>query len=259
MKKIQIKENKKRRLTIRGVLSVSVLVIAVRSFLTGNYENLFTCILTLFLFGVPLFIDRRLRIDLPPTLEAIIYVFIYAAEIQGEIGSYYTKYPGWDTMLHTTNGFLMASIGFALVDIFNGSEKFSMKLSPLFLAITAFCFSMPVGVLWESFEFGMDWFFRMDMQKDFFVTAIHTVSLNPDGLNIVEHIPIESLVVNGEDWLAKYGGYLDIGLIDTMKDLMVNFVGAVVFSVIGFLYTKHREKGSFAERFIPQVKDTQEE
>ena len=91
------------------------------------------------------------------------------------------------------------------------------------------------------------------------MTAIHTVSLNPDGLNIVEHIPIESLVVNGEDWLAKYGGYLDIGLIDTMKDLMVNFVGAVVFSVIGFLYTKHREKGSFAERFIPQVKDTQEE
>ena len=76
MKKIQIKENKKRRLTIRGVLSVSVAAIAVRSFFTGNYENLFTCILTLFLFGVPLFIDKRLRIDLPPTLEAIIYLFI---------------------------------------------------------------------------------------------------------------------------------------------------------------------------------------
>ena len=149
----------------------------------------------------------------------------------------------------------MAAIGFALVDICNRSEKFSMKLSPLFLAVVAFCFSMTVGVLWEFFEFSMDWFFGFDMQKDFFITTINTVSLNPDGLNIVEHIPIESLIVNGEDWMAKYGGYLDIGLIDTMKDLLVNFVGAVVFSVIGYFYTKNREKGSFAEKFIPQVKD----
>lgn len=255
MKIIKIKENKKRRLTIRGILSVSVAAIAIRSFFTGQYENLFTCILTLLLFCVPLYIDRRLRIDLPPTLEAIIYVFIYAAEIQGEIGSFYTKYPGWDTMLHTTNGFLMAAIGFALVDIFNRSERFSMKLSPLFLAIVAFCFSMTVGVLWEFFEFSMDWFFHTDMQKDFFVNTINTVALNPDGLNIVEHIPIESLTVNGEDWLSMYGGYLDIGLIDTMKDLFVNFIGAVVFSVIGFLYTKHRESGGFAAKFIPKIRE----
>lgn len=255
MKIIKIKENKKRRLTIRGILSILVAAVAVRSFLAGNYENLFTCILTLLLFCVPLYIDRRLRIDLPPTLEAIIYLFIFAAEIQGEIGSFYTKYPGWDTMLHTTNGFLMAAIGFALVDIFNRSERFSMKLSPFFLAIVAFCFSMTVGVLWEFFEFGMDWFFHMDMQKDFFVNTINTVALNPDGLNIVEHIPIESLIVNGEDWLSMYGGYLDIGLIDTMKDLFVNFIGAVVFSVIGFLYTKHRESGSFAEKFIPKIRE----
>ena len=100
----------------------------------------------------------------------------------------------------------------------------------------------------------MDWFFGLDMQKDFFVTAINTVSLNPDGLNIVEHIPIESLIVNGEDWLAKYGGYLDIGLIDTMKDLLVNFAGAVVFSVIGFFYVKTRGKGAVAKGLIPRLK-----
>ncbi len=255
MKKIQIKENKRRRMTIRGVLSALVVAVAVRSFFMGNYENIFTCVLTLALFGVPLFIDKHLRIDLPPMLEGIIYCFIYAAEILGEINSFYTRIPGWDTMLHTLNGFLMAAIGFALVDIFNRSEKFSMKLSPLFLAITAFCFSMTVGVLWEFFEFAMDQFFALDMQKDFFVTAINSVSLRTDGLNIVEHITIDSLIVNGEDWIAKYGGYLDIGLIDTMKDLIVNFIGAVVFSVIGFFYSRSREKGGFAEQFIPQVKD----
>lgn len=80
MKIIKIKENKKRRLTIRGILSILVAAVAVRSFLAGNYENLFTCILTLLLFCVPLYIDRRLRIDLPPTLEAIIYLFIFAAD-----------------------------------------------------------------------------------------------------------------------------------------------------------------------------------
>ena len=55
------------------------------------------------------------------------------------------------------------------------------------------------------------------------------------------------------------GGYLDIGIVDTMKDLMVNFVGAVVFSVIGILYLKHRGKGKLAASLIPQVRDTDAE
>ena len=82
---------------------------------------------------------------------------------------------------------------------------------------------MTVGVLWEFFEFGMDQFFGTDMQKDFLVSAINSVTLNPDGLNSVVHLPVESLVVNGQDWMQFPGGYIDIGLIDTMKDLMVKF------------------------------------
>ena len=248
--------NKRRRLTIRGTLSALVVATAVRQTIVGNYENLFLCVLTLVLFCVPMFIDRRLGIDLPPALETIIYCFIFSAEILGEVNSYYTRIPSWDTMLHTLNGFLMAAIGFALVDIFNRSEKFTFKLSPLFLAVVAFCFSMTVGVLWEFFEFFMDTRFATDMQKDWIVHTIHSVMFQPDGLNIVVHKPIESLVVNGEDWIAKYGGYIDIGLIDTMKDLFVNFIGAVTFSVIGFFYAKKRGQGRFASAFIPRVRET---
>lgn len=248
--------NKRRRLTIRGTLSALVVATAVRQTIVGNYENLFLCVLTLVLFCVPMFIDRRLGIDLPPALETIIYCFIFSAEILGEVNSYYTRIPSWDTMLHTLNGFLMAAIGFALVDIFNRSEKFTFKLSPLFLAVVAFCFSMTVGVLWEFFEFFMDTRFATDMQKDWIVHTIHSVMFQPDGLNIVVHKPIESLVVNGEDWIAKYGGYIDIGLIDTMKDLIVNFIGAVTFSVIGFFYAKKRGQGRFASAFIPRVRET---
>lgn len=246
-------KEKKRRLTVRGTLSLLVLATIIRQFFLHNYEGIFVGVLTLILFGVPTFIERKTDIDLPPVLEGIIYCFIFAAEILGELNSFYTKIPYWDSMLHTINGFLMAAIGFALVDIFNRSDRFSVKLSPLFLAIVAFCFSMTVGVLWEFFEFAMDTYIGTDMQKDWIVTAINSVKFDPNGLNVVHHVDIDSLVVNGEDWIAKYGGYIDIGLIDTMKDLIVNFIGAVIFSIIGFFYVKSRGKGKFASQFIPKV------
>ncbi len=238
---------------VRLVLSVLVLSTLVRQLFLRNYEGVFMCVLTLLLFGLPTFLERLSYIDLPALLEGIIYCFIFAAEILGEVNSFYTRIPYWDSMLHTINGFLMAAIGFALVDIFNRSEHFSFKLSPMFLAIVAFCFSMTVGVLWEFFEFGMDTYFGTDMQKDWIVQHINSVMLDPNGLNVVHHVDVESLLVNGEDWVARLGGYLDIGLVDTMKDLLVNFVGAVVFSVIGFFYVKKRGQGKFARQFIPKV------
>ena len=248
----------RRRLTIRGVLSFFIVLTFVRAAFMHRYENMFVCVLSLVLFCVPMMIERSLDIDIPPVMEGIIYCFIFAAEILGEINSFYTIIPGWDTMLHTINGFLVAAVGFSLVDLFNRSERFSFKLSPLFLAIVAFCFSMTVGVLWEFFEFGADQVMGTDMQKDFIVQNINSVSLNPDGLNNVEHVKVESLAVNGEDWMEFPGGYLDIGLIDTMKDLQVNSLGAVAFSIIGYFYVKTRGKGKLAASLIPIVLDPQE-
>lgn len=248
----------RRRLTIRGVLSFFIVLTFVRAAFMHRYENMFVCVLSLVLFCVPMMIERSLDIDIPPVMEGIIYCFIFAAEILGEINSFYTIIPGWDTMLHTINGFLVAAVGFSLVDLFNRSERFSFKLSPLFLAIVAFCFSMTVGVLWEFFEFGADQMMGTDMQKDFIVQNINSVSLNPEGLNNVEHVKVESLIVNGEDWMEFPGGYLDVGLIDTMKDLQVNFIGAVAFSIIGYFYVKTRGKGKLAASLIPIVLDPQE-
>ena len=239
----------KKRITVQGILTVLVIANITRQIWTANYENVFVGVLTLILFGIPFFIDRRLNINIPPVMTTLILCFIFAAEILGEINSFYTRIPYWDTMLHTTNGFLMAAVGFSLVDLINRSEKFSIKLSPLFLAVVAFCFSMTIGVLWEFFEFSMDSFLGTDMQKDFIVSQINSVKLNPDGLNIVERIKVDSLLVNGDDWMSKLGGYLDIGIIDTMKDLFVNFIGAVVFSVFGYFYVKHRGAEPFIEKF----------
>ena len=243
--------------TVYVALRLMVIAVLVAQVFKRNFENVFLCGLTLLLLLVPTFVERKIHVDLPDTLEIIIMLFIFAAEILGEIQAYYITFPYWDTMLHTINGFLCAAIGFALVDILNRSERFSIQLSPIFLAITAFCFSMTIGVLWEFFECAMDQFFLLDMQKDTVVTAISSVMLDPAGGNHPTAIKgITDVIVvtaDGTQHPLGLGGYLDIGILDTMKDLFVNFIGAVVFSVIGYFYVKSRGKGRFARRFIPQV------
>ena len=108
----------------------------------------------------------RSRWSCRPRWRSSCLLFIFSAEILGEISSFYVLFPFWDTTLHTLNGFLAAAIGFSLVDLLNRSDRVKFDLSPLFLSITAFCFSMTIGVLWEFFEFAMDQFFALDMQKD---------------------------------------------------------------------------------------------
>ena len=245
---------RKKRGIVNAILSIIVLLVLIARLLRADYHSVFICILTLMLFNIPFWAEKVLKITLPKELEIIILCFIFAAEILGEIGSFYTYIPWWDTMLHTINGFLMAAIGFALIDLLNNSPKFHITLSPTFVAVVAFCFSMTIGVLWEFFEFGMDTIFHTDMQKDFIVSSIYTVTFNPDGLNSVYEIPEITetvLLYNGEE-IYRFNGYLDIGIIDTMKDLLVNFVGAVVFSTIGYFYILGRNKGVFASKFIPQ-------
>lgn len=235
------------------ILRALVIAVMVLQVFNREYYDVFLCALTLLLFTIPSFVERRLHIDVPNTLEVIILLFIFSAEILGEIQEYYLIFPFWDTMLHTINGFLMAAIGIAMVDILNRSRKFKVRLSPLFVAVVAFCFSMTIGVLWEFFEYGMDCFFHMDMQKDTVISSVTSVMLNPEGRNAAVTVPIESVVINGEPW----EGYIDVGLHDTMKDLLVNFIGAVIFSLIGMLYIMGRGKGKFAPKFIPRLKENE--
>ena len=212
------------------VLRLFVTFLAIWSLIGGNYENFFLC--------------------------------IFAAEILGEISSFYVRISFWDTMLHTINGFLCAAIGFALVDILNRSTRFRFQLSPLFLAVVAFCFSMTVGVVWEFFEFFMDQVFLLDMQKDFVVNTVSSAMLSPidsAAPDIIRDI-VDTVIITADGTqyhLSDFGihGYLDIGIIDTMKDLIVNFIGAFVFSVIGFFYVKSRGRGRFAQRFIPTLRE----
>ncbi len=249
----------KKSFIVFSVLRILVILCMVRQFMVANYEGFALCILTILLFGLPSYIQTRLRVELPQTLEIIIMMFIFAAEILGEVNNFYTIIPFWDTLLHTLNGFLAAGIGFSLVLILNRNEKVMFSLSPLYLAIVAFCFSMTIGVLWEFFEFTMDMLFGLDMQKDTVVHSISSILLNTTGTQRPVNIRhITDTVVNGES--LGINGYLDIGLIDTMEDLFVNFIGALVFSFLGYFALRGDEKRrNFTGRFMVRPKTPQED
>ncbi len=233
-----------RSFRIYSILRIAVIVTLIRSIITQSYESTAICILSLGLFLMPSLLETTFRIQIPTLFEIMIYIFIFAAEILGEINNFYIGIPGWDTMLHTINGFLCAAIGFSMVDLVNRRSE-NIELSPFYLAMVAFCFSMTIGVIWEFIEFSADMLFALDMQKDFIVNSIGSVTLDPTNSQIPYQIKdiTETIIVtkDGTQYIVD-GGYLDIGIIDTMKDLLVNFLGAIVFSVIGYLYIKDREQ-----------------
>lgn len=248
--KRELKENKSTFWVYTG-LRLLVIGMMILQIFNKNFENVFLCLLTLMLMLMPSVLQATLKIEFPSLLEIIILVFIFAAEILGEISAFYMKFPYWDTILHTLNGFLCAAIGFSLVDIMNRERKLKFEMSPLFMAITAFCFSMTIGVLWEFLEFGVDTFCNLDMQKDTVITAISSTYLDPTQTNQCMHIDnITDVMINGNS--LNVGGYLDIGLHDTMFDLIVNFIGAVVFSVMGFFNVKKQNAKGVVDGLVPQ-------
>lgn len=239
------------------ILRLLVFATLVRSAFAGRYEHVLLCVLTLALLLLPSCIEHSLDIDLPDLLESVILLFIFASEILGEIDAFYIRIPFWDTILHTTWGFICAGIGFALFDILNRSEASKIRLTPLYMAISAIAFSMAIGACWEIFEYSADCFIGVDMQKDTLVQSFNTVYLDPAAANNtvpVKDIVSTQLTLASGEVVNIPDGYLDIGIHDTMADLIVNLIGAIVFAIFGFTYVKTRDSRSLAARFIPRLR-----
>lgn len=252
--KMTYKENKRSSLVIYLILRFLVIICMILQILRGDLNNALLCLLSLILLFAPLFIQDKFEITLPNDLEIAIYLFIFSAEILGEIDNFFGIIPYWDIILHTINGFLATAVGFSLVDLLNKNSK-NINLSPFYLCLVAFCFSMTIGVLWEFFEYGCDKFLNVDMQKDTVIQKISSVALNPDGENkavVVDDIGKTIIYdTNGDVLQVIDNGYLDIGLNDTIEDLFVNFIGAIVFSCFAFFDLKHNRSNSFINRFVP--------
>lgn len=246
------KEADKKSFAVYTTLRFLVILTLIRQITIGAWENVFTCLLSLLLFLAPFFIEKKFKISIPSTVEIIVLCFIFSAEILGEINSFYVRIPHFDTLLHTINGFICAGIGFSLIDLLNENSK-KINLTPLYLSLTAFCFSMTIGVLWEFFEYGADQLLGFDMQKDMIVENINTVELDETRTNtVIKYDNIDKTILYDKDGnvIVEINGYLDVGINDTMKDLIVNFIGAFLFSIIGYLYVIDRNKYKFVDNFL---------
>jgi len=156
---------------------------------------------------LPRYLHRKAKLDIPKAMLIAYVVFLYCAIYLGEVRSFYYKIPYWDAILHMFSGAAIGTLGFSVVSLLNKSESVTFSLSPAFVALFAFCFALALGVIWEFYEFSMDYFLKTNMQK--------------------------YALENGEMLLGQ------AALMDTMKDLFVDAAGAFIVSIIGFISLKH--------------------
>lgn len=227
------------------IIRFLVIIVAIRQLYLGNYMNVFTSFLTLLMLMLPSILAKRFHITMPSVMEITFIVFIFCAEILGEISLFYLHIDYWDKLLHLTNGFMMAALGFSILIILARSENTALRMNAAYAIVFAFCFSMTVAVLWEFIEFSLDVFLGMDSQKDTIINGFSSVVLQEDGSGNPLRAEIETIVINGVTW--DFGGYIDIGLIDTMLDMILNAIGAFAFIII---YILSKSKEVFLEHFL---------
>ncbi len=207
-------------------ITLSALAV-IYNFYHRIWEGLMIAVLTLTLFCLPTIFSRKTKIFIPVSFQIFILLFIFAAMYLGEMRDFYYRFTWWDSMLHSSSAVVLGYIGFVLIYALNKDENIHLKLSPFFIALFSFCFAMAIGVIWEIFEFSVDEFLGYNMQK-------------------------------ARDLELVYGEFdTRLGVIDTMKDLIVNTVGALFVSIIGYLYCRNRMKkdstfGRLKDEFIQE-------
>lgn len=243
------------------LLRLIIIAVIVMAIIRGDYEHIWQCVLALVMFCLPPFFERTIKADLPALFEIIILLFIFAFFILGEVFSFMALVPWWDTMLHTFYGFIFAAFSFSLIDVLNDDKNLKFKLSPFYLCLSSISITIFFGVLWEFFEYFADHFLGKDMQKDWLVTSFNSTYLDPgNGMTPYVVSDIKSTIINyANDQQIVLNGYLDIGIIDTMKDLFVAFIGALVFCIFLVAYLKSKGKNKFAAMLIPVKRNWNEE
>lgn len=229
--------NKKERIArLIGVLlcEAFAVITIIMMIVSKQYDRLLLAFATPFIILAPKILELlfRCKIDLPVYLFGLFYAI---GPMLGHCHNLYYTVPWWDKMLHISGGVMFAFLGLFLFEKYVGKDKKKMVMTAVF----ALCFSIAIAVLWEFCEFGADTFLGMDMQDDTVITHINSYLLN-EGVGIAGSIEnIEEVIVNGQVLPVK--GYIDIGLTDTILDMLLETMGAVVVAMIYIA-----SKGKFA-------------
>ncbi len=219
------------------MLHVLTLILLVWKISIGEWGHAGLCVLCLVLYQLPFLLGQLFHASLPCLLTAAAITFAAAANLGGEVLGMYLRTPVWDSGLHFVWGILAAVIGYAMPDLLGQRAGLSRTFPKSAAVLLAVSFAMLTAVLWEFVEYLVDLWFHMDMQKDSWITAIDSVLLQPDGKNEAFTEKIRSITVNGKSWPA----YLDIGLNDTMQDMLWTFAGSIPGALL--VLTDYRQKG----------------
>ena len=245
-------ENNKAKCILHGVLKAHTVFCLIWTLSVGNWLCFGYSIVTLLLFLLPTLVQIGFKIELPFSLEAVIMLFIWAAMVLGDVYDWYVVFSHWDTLLHTVTGFVAAAVGIGLINLMNRDDKCALKLSPLFVSLLCFSFSMMIGAMWELFEFCIDLSGVTNMQKDTLLPSLKFAVEGIDGpvSGFVKNIgEMQFIMDDGVVVAPGIMGYIDMGLIDSIEDMFVNFIGALIFSVIAFLYVKKGGKSKVLNSF----------
>jgi hypothetical protein len=111
-------------------------------------------------------IEKGLKVYIAPEYKIIIIIFIFLADYLGEFLNFYDLFQWWDMMLHTASGVFIALFGYIGFYISNPLiiEK-RIKINPLTMVLFMIGLAVFAGVLWEMFEYAMDFYFHLNMQK----------------------------------------------------------------------------------------------
>lgn len=195
-------------------LQVILLLEMAAAVYSGLWMHVFLILAILSVIFIPVYLGRHLQLHIPSEFHLLAVIFVFASLFLGEIREYYDRLWWWDIALHASSGLLLGILGFVLVYILNENERVNLHMRPRFVAFFAFVFATAVGAIWEIFEFGMDQFFGLNMQKEMLG--------DPSGLT------------------------------DTMWDLILDAIGAFLISAIGWWYMV-RDESSFIERWIQKL------
>ena len=243
------KEKNKFALFVFLIIWSLTFIAFINTIIIGDWVKIGLSFAALMFYLIPSFVSCRFKLCLPATLEITFYLFVFASLVLGEIFAFYGPFPFWDIILHLLSGFVIASIGLSIVKIINKGEK-----SRLFTLLFAFCFSMTLGTMWECLEFTFDMTARTDAQKDAHVRQISTITLQRDGGNRpvrLDNIEKTDIYLQNGEIITIDEGFLDIGIMDTMKDILVNMAGATLFCIMGVSYLKNSKKDTIVKKFIP--------
>lgn len=177
---------------------------------------LLQCAVGVIIIFIPSFIEHRFSVDIPNKMEVWYFIFLFAAIYLGEVRDFYYRVPYWDVILHAISGAMLGALGFVIVSFLTDSEKTSARLSPVLVALFAFCFAMAAGTVWEIYEFLADGLLGTNMQK--FITADGTVLVGRDAVS------------------------------DTMEDLIVDAISSLVICVLGYYSLKRKEKPEISKK-----------